>query len=588
MSTTSEVLKMRKDSFKNRLHIGVQSLPGLCSLLATLFALSLLAGCIQGPWDYVPENEEQYKGIWVYGHVVGGRPVSEVCFVKLNPLDETYTLEFPFYDSAEITIEGDFNGSRTSMTLEADDDIPNCFNGDSSLIAQNGGRYSLDAVIYWDSAGQNVRSHLYADTYIPAEWKVDKNLVSAAAKDPSSASMDDMATLLEVLEEAYGDTIFSLLSDTSALMAFYSENEAEITRLLGGELVEFQNGDTLTYMTGELNANGYYFPTSYSEDARGVLYTLGMDSTGGAPKSMWSDFGDGLFTMDTMDYAKGGYKHRLFYTSQFWTDEGMSLDTLLMFNFYFGTGRNTIYFYGVDSSYNDYINTAMIENENPKVEKLYNIENGAGFFSGMALDSAWFYIKAPDDLPVYDFDEARASLCRSEETDFGAGKKEGYWPDNWVQFNYCRNFYRNWCEATNYAETDCLAASMLTSLENGHNKWHLRDSLNIPQKAGISEKIEAFGERLWCAQSEFTSQGGVDCAPLRQECQETEEINGCKDVLQIWCKDQNWDWEEHPQCGPALVSYIVDHDIKSGILGEQKALYCSEHPEEFHCNRSSE
>ena len=72
----------------------------------------LLAACdFHGPWEYYPEERETYVGIYTYGYVLeNGSPY--ICFSKVYQLDEVSTENFDFYESANVTVEGRFAGSK--------------------------------------------------------------------------------------------------------------------------------------------------------------------------------------------------------------------------------------------------------------------------------------------------------------------------------------------------------------------------------------------------------------------------------------------------------------------------------------------
>jgi hypothetical protein len=57
-------------------------------LLAALAALLALGACIQGPWDYYPKNPPPYRGVFVTGYAIAGRPLTNVCFERVLDLSE--------------------------------------------------------------------------------------------------------------------------------------------------------------------------------------------------------------------------------------------------------------------------------------------------------------------------------------------------------------------------------------------------------------------------------------------------------------------------------------------------------------------
>lgn len=79
-------------------------------LLPTVYFLlsTILAACdFQGPWTYYPEETEVYCGIYTFGYIVADES-PYVCFSKVYELDETSAENFAFYDSASVTVSGNF------------------------------------------------------------------------------------------------------------------------------------------------------------------------------------------------------------------------------------------------------------------------------------------------------------------------------------------------------------------------------------------------------------------------------------------------------------------------------------------------
>src|SRR5689334_9247511 len=75
-----------------------------------LLALALGA-CIQGPWDYYPENPTVFRGVMATAYVLSGRPLTQVCFERILNIDEEHTQAFAWYDSADVRISGAFYDS---------------------------------------------------------------------------------------------------------------------------------------------------------------------------------------------------------------------------------------------------------------------------------------------------------------------------------------------------------------------------------------------------------------------------------------------------------------------------------------------
>ena len=91
-----------------------------------------LISCLQGPWEYYPEEKEAYRGIYTIGQIVAGS-APEICFTPLLALDEALASDFAFYDSAYVEVSGTFEslGERT-IVMKSLYERPNCFIPSSS------------------------------------------------------------------------------------------------------------------------------------------------------------------------------------------------------------------------------------------------------------------------------------------------------------------------------------------------------------------------------------------------------------------------------------------------------------------------
>src|SRR5688500_11258494 len=92
-------------------------------------AAALLGACIQGPWDYYPENPPPFRGIWLSGYAMAGKPFTQVCMEKFLDIAEERTDAFAFYDSAEVSVTGRFGDSTGTVALARRADEVNCFAG---------------------------------------------------------------------------------------------------------------------------------------------------------------------------------------------------------------------------------------------------------------------------------------------------------------------------------------------------------------------------------------------------------------------------------------------------------------------------
>jgi hypothetical protein len=574
-------------------------------------SMLLLSSCgFQGPWEYKPEKQDIYRGIWVYGHIVADRPIQDLCFEKLYSLDETWTEAFAFFDSAQVQVTGVFSGQSQTVVTIQHPSRANCFVGDSSLLAQPGESYTLNATIWWDSAGTAAQSILSGVAYVPTNFKVVKGLTRPEALPFQQVS--DSALTVDSLLSLYGDTLTTLLSDTAALSDFLTDNPDLMLLLvqlfpdqadsLGFGAVDsteqddqfvyipFASGDTLRYLNQDLKLSGWphKLVTSYSEDVGGVLISHFFDSTGGEFESLFSNFGG--FAADTGDYASSGFQHRnQYYLAQSDIDGTNIIDSLPLFNLYLKAGLNRFVVYGTDTAYGYYVQTAIVENESAKVQKRYNIEGGAGFFSGFIADTIDIYITVMDSAKYFPFAITRPYNCRYIAQPFAdeSKAKNGDWPKSWTiaESAYCRELYQPHCESVGYNEVDCIGASVYQSYLQGQSWDYYYDSLSLDFGQEQVTKFKNWGDILYCTYEGFPQNSTAPCDSLQIECQQTEGENDCKTYLWIACEDVQWDYETHPQCGPALVSYVKDKNVNSSILEKQVNNYCKSHPEVYQCQR---
>ncbi|GHV14784.1 hypothetical protein AGMMS49938_11520 [Fibrobacterales bacterium] len=321
--------------------------------------IALLLAC-QGPWDYYPENPENYQGIWASAFVVSERPIENVCFDKLHKLDELRLPSFAFYDSASIKITGKFSNAGTdeeiSISLYPDtadfNQNPNCFLGASNALAKAGERYSIKAYFKWDSAGKTVESNLSAETYIPQKFKVKK--------------------------------IYDLLGAPHA------------------------QGDTLTYMPPPFDMKSHYFVPEYSDDVGAALVSMiyGTDVFWGE-NTIDKIAGQFSTDGDTARHAVFGDREQV-YVAQNLQISNMKKDIDSIPIIAMQTpalGKAAFLFYATTRDYTDYYADKPIS----------NITDGAGIFAGMLVDTVVVYFKPLDGIKIYSYDDAQKAWCMQYE-----------------------------------------------------------------------------------------------------------------------------------------------------------------------------
>jgi hypothetical protein len=369
---------------------------------------SLLLSC-QGPWNYYPEDPENYKGIWITAYIVSGRPVKNVCFEKMHSLSEVYLRGFAFYDSASIEITGSFNGKDTSIILKPDTAYfahnPNCFIGDENLMADAGKNYEMDVFVTWDSTGKKTTSKFSAKTHIPKKFKIKR---------------------------AYD---------------------------LRGK--QYGKKDTILYLPPPMDMKSHYFIPDYSnEDVGGTLVSMVY---GDIDKLYWGENSIDKIAeqfnpegSDTARHAQFG-DSRLLYTATNMQIAGMNkdIDSIPIMGLVLpAIGNIKLLFYATTREYIEYRNTFLQGYGDSRVKSVYNINGGAGIFAGMLVDTFEVNLRNSPDVKTYSYAEAQESYCNREDTEYEV--------ENWKTHRECLTFWDkiptkdymsdlvSWCEMQDF------------------------------------------------------------------------------------------------------------------------------------------
>lgn len=548
--------------------------------LTALMVLVISACSLQGPWEYVVEEQTIYKGIYVSASVIGEESIKSICFEPIYDLDEAKAQNFAFYDSAIVKVIGPFSNGSDTLLLSSTKKYPNCFEGDSSALTSKGSVYSLDAQMWWDSSGVSVKTLISATTKIPDSHEMVNGVANAASLPGAAADM----VVLNILIEKYADELLPIMNDSAAIGLFMFEKQDEIAEIIANSpKIEFNDGDTLLYLTGSLNGEGLLFYNQYSDDVKGISLSFYGDSTGGRGETPWQNFG-GFISLDTADFASDGYSGASGFVSDVDYPDGSNyMDSSLTFNFNLSKGYNKFYSYAVDSTYYNYYQTAIMGSRNSRVKKLYNIDGAIGYFSGKVKDSIGIYIEFLESASYYPYDIARAMNCSREGASTGADEVSGYWYENWRELHYCESMYQNWCDTTAYEGVDCIGASVQTSLENNQEWNYILDSLNLSYSDKEIEKNKEFGETIYCVTNNFPD--GEVCSTYKTECLDADEETDCMKYLWAYCQYRNWDINTYPQCGSAMVSYNLEKKLNSNIWDREVEQYCSANPDVEQCKR---
>lgn len=540
--------------FGNLTHFSHCLLPTVYFLLSTI----LTACDFQGPWSYYPEETEVYQGIYTHGYIVAGES-PYVCFSKVYELTESSAENFAFYDSAEVTVAGNFVGGADSVLLLPmnSEGKPNCFVGLSTYMGVAGESYTLNAVFKWDSAGHKVTTEMKAVARIPTK-------IHAKGVVPPSEKND----------------------------ADFVDNNYEY---LSFEFLGYPN-DVLTYK----------IPMEYDESVRGIQMTLEYDTANGGESmnttmmNMLSDFTE----PDSMGYAYFSTKRpeekmaSMGFTTRMMFAGRNTLDTMEYPGMTMPIGKSIIRFYATDQAYSDYKNTVLEAIEDPRVVPKSNVENGMGVFAGMLKDSLLMEVTTDEFVP---FEYMGRENCFREG---GMGEHERF------ETKWCRLNKKNVCTQKDFqgrvmvrkTYPECFAAVESIMIENEYG--------DVGEWKSYIDKVAQYGDEWWegfisdrdyalkhkdeinaeallnyCMEYNFKNNSVASCDALREQCQESLEKTACKDSLWQWCSDHDWNIEEYKQCGTALVSRYYLEKLESPILKRVVDLWCEEHPGDKQCSR---
>lgn len=556
-----------------------------------LLALGL-AACLQGPWDYYPENPPPFRGVFASAYVLAGKPLNQVCFERVLDLGEEHTQAFAWYDSADVRISGPFSGLSRTVSLTAVADSPNCFRGDPTQLPTPGGDYSLEARFAWDSAGVRVNSLIKGSAHVPALFSIhDSAAAPRIAKSGGiPANLLDTGFIARLPKEVrdtilaeFGDSIAPFLVDTTGVGGYLKRHGKEIERRLVSMLERdhfiYPDGATLFYLNGILNTVSHYYSSSRSEDVGCVLITQRFDTNGGRPETAF-DSPLGIKPDSDQYYFPGDIRRLLIYPNAVGGGGWNLLDSMGVVNTWFHTQRNRLYFYGFEKAYYDYHTTATQtqgggggEGGDPRVKPKYNVTGGVGFFVGGVPDSFDVYIETDSLTQVYPLQDTRAFTCN----------KEG-----WSSSKDCRGFYPAYCRAKRWKPAVCGVDAVRlcsdTAAAGDTSLGGLCDS--IAQPGRVDTGLAALGETMYCIEKGFPAESICD-AP-RKDCLETKGRNDCKQGFWDYCLDHEWRpdaaaWTAESACGPALASYCRDQPRLSETLCRNADAWCAAHPESPLC-----
>ena len=548
---------------------------------AAILALALVA-CIQGPWDYYPENPPTFKGVFATGYVLAERPLSQVCFERILSLDEEHTQAFAWYDSADVRVSGPFSGQSRIVVLSPDTVTPNCFKGDPSLLAERGSEYTLDARFAWDSAGTHVLSHITGTAHVPDAFSIHDSAVApklalTGGIPDTILSMGFISSLPPEVKAPfnarYGDTLSKL--DTAGQRRYILQNGKAIQKflmdLLQHDQTVYHEGATLFYLNGVLNTLSHTFSSNRSADVGAVLVTQRFDSSGGRPETAF-DSPVGFKPDSDQYYFPGDIRRLIIYPNAAGPHGWNALDSMGVVNTWFLTGLNRLYFYGFEKAYYDFHASATQvqggggpSDGDPRVKPRYNVQGGEGIFVGGIPDSFDVVIKHDPFTTVYPLPVVHVLACRK---------------DGWSGSRNCREFYPQYCRAQKWKPGDCRIDAVRLCLDTAAAKdtslGTLCDSLGNPARTDtLTAQLAGV---LHCVEKDFPTDSV--CAASRSACLESKGVNLCKTTLWGYCQDNNW---KPDACGPGLASYCHDKPRLSETLCRHADDWCAAHADSPLC-----
>ncbi len=596
----------------------------------SLFALMVLASCIQGPWDYYPRNPKIFKGISVSGYAMSGRALDRVCFEPLYDLAQEATEAFAFFDSATVQVTGSFQGKNQTITLTPIDTMPNCFRSGPADTIVRGQIYALDAKIIWDSAGQTVTSRLTSTAHVPESFSIHTDALAPKISEtggiPSNIFASDFLFRLPpkvqpIFQMEYGDSLIKLKDDTTALANYLKINGKKIQdrliELLSEEKITYKKGDTLFYLNGALNTLSHYYSSDRSPDVNVVLVTQRFDPKQERPETRFDSF-LGLNPDSSTYYFPGDIRRIIAYPDAKSNKGWNLLDSIGIVNTWFFTGRNRLYFYGLEKSYAEYLATTVGLGNGPdsRVKPKFNVNGGAGFFVGGIPDSFDVNIKYDPFTKHYPLPEVHGNYCRDKG-----------WNDN----ADCRNYYKTYCSEKNWRVDECYQAAQEVCWES---KLPRNDSLKTDSLKGVCDNLKrnifkrdstyqagfinkpekkdsiladslasvksdststVTAIKVFCAEenypdlktnSLYPSSNSTSisleslCKEPKNQSFESKGENQNKEALWNYCLDHGW---KPTQCQLGLVSYCKDKPRLSETLCKNADKYCAIHPEETLC-----
>jgi hypothetical protein len=305
-----------------------------------------------------------------------------------------------------------------------------------------------------------------------------------------------LAPLLRGLPPSIGATIISIFApeiapfatDSAALIAYLIQNRSRISRTIDSVLladlaqVYYRQGDTVTYLSSQLNLLPHTFDATYSDDIAGILIAHRFSNNALNPQTIFDNFASAFGELPpSYFYFRGTERRILFYSRIQGQQNGRPynlFDSLTVSNAYLKGGPNTLYFYAAGQGYVDFVQTYINQHSSSKVTPIHTVSGGHGFFAGLHLDSFSMTVTIPNTVTAFSTFEAHADVC--SDTAWSTPDCKSFEPD------YCRAVLFNEMQfafdnpdiiALPQQHNDCLAEAVAFYLQAGKGISFFEDSV---------------------------------------------------------------------------------------------------------------
>ncbi len=413
----------------------------------TLVALAL-SGCLLGPWNLTPQDQQAKVQIEVACMLVSGKPFDTLWLERPLDFNSAYDSTAAFIDTNASTvriIRTDVTPRETTMYSMSLPYTRAWLPRAPGAVARAGGKYRLEAFIRWDAARTYPQTHAFqvdtlsAEAYIQARYHI---------RDTAYAPLEAMHPSLS--QGLSANTASAALASDAGLSALYDSLDAiyplrnhgitqeDLSQYLKGYPVQkpLHRGDTAFYIfdaskVKDANPGNPDLISRYSRqwnflqdlDKRqfgGLVASYMHDTLGNRildPLNQALQAARGRTSIDSAQQYQQGQTRFLGLTGSVVAGNTAYPDTVAWGNRNLSyTGPDMIYFYGVDSLYAIYqrsLNSGFtvslggggggggIGRGAGNVVHFTNIEGGDGYFSAAAVDSFPVFLRAMQDtLPL--------------------------------------------------------------------------------------------------------------------------------------------------------------------------------------------